>query len=422
MTDQPDPNDRELDLVLWGATGFTGRLVAEYLLDRYGAGRSLRWAVGGRNQQKLEQLRGEIGAATGVDTAFLPILVGDANDPSATAAIARRARVVCTTVGPYARYGSAMVAACAQAGTHYCDLTGEVQWMRRMIDSHQRAAEASGARIVHACGFDCIPSDLGVFFVQREMRSRHGVVSPHIKYRVKGFRGGASGGTIASMMNMLDEAGRDPGVWRTLGNPYGLNPDAHLKGPDGPDQVGPAYDADFGEWTGPFVMAAVDTRVVRRTNALLDDRYGRSFRYDEATLTGRGPAGLAKATAMTLALGGAMAAMRLAPVRRLAARRLPAPGDGPSREQRENGYFDVRLWAQHPSEPSKNLWARVTGDRDPGYGSTAKMLGESAVCLATDELNVAGGFWTPAAAMGELLLARLQANAGLTFELLTDAR
>lgn len=289
--------------------------------------------------------------------------------------------------------------------------------MRRMIDTHHAAAVASGARIVHTCGFDCIPSDMGVFFLQSEMRARHGVVSPQIKYRVQGFSGGASGGTIASMMNMLDEAGRDPGVWRVLGDPYGLNPQVERKGPDGGDQMGPVFDSDFDQWTGPFVMAAVDTRVVRRTNALLGYPYGRDFRYDEATLMGAGAAGLAKAVGLTAAMGGAMAAMRLAPLRRLAASRMPKPGEGPTREQREKGYFDVRLWARHPTDPEKSLRARVTGDRDPGYGSTAKMLAESALCLAENDLSSTGGFSTPSAAMGAALLRRLQESAGLTFEI-----
>jgi len=421
MPNQPNDVSREFDVIVWGATGFTGHLVAEYLLERYGVGKSLRWALGGRNAAKLGQIRDQIGAAAGVDVAGLPLVVGDAADPAAVAAIAARTRVVCTTVGPYAKYGTPMVDACVRAGTHYCDLTGEVQWMRRMIDAYDADAASTGARIVHACGFDCIPSDIGVYFAQRQMQANHGAFSSHIKYRVKGFSGGASGGTIASMMNMLDEAGSDPQVWRVLGHPYALNPEAERKGPDGSDQIGPVYDADFGQWTGPFVMAAVDTRIVRRSNALLGYPYGRDFRYDEAMLMGAGPVAMAKSVGMTAALGSAMAAMRFAPIRRLAARRLPAPGEGPSKEQRERGYFDVRLWAQHPVDPAQHLDVRVTGDRDPGYGSTAKMLGESAVCLALDELGVGGGSWTPAAAMGEPLLARLQANAGLTFAVLDPA-
>lgn len=410
--------EREFDVVVWGATGFTGRLVAEYLLQRYGTGGSLRWAVGGRSEAKLREVRAELCRAAGVPEDAVPLVLGDAGDAAAMAALAGRTRVVCTTVGPYAKYGAPLLEACARTGTDYCDLTGEVQWMRKMIDAWDATAKETGARLVHTCGFDCIPSDMGVHFVQREMRARHGVVSPHVKYRVKGFSGGASGGTIASMMNMLDEAGQDRSVLHVLANPYGLNPEGERQGPDKGDKVTPEYDADFGAWVGPFIMAAVDTRVVRRTNALLAYPYGRDFRYDEATLMGAGPLGLLKAAGLTAGMGAAMAALQFGAVRRFAAKRLPAPGEGPSREQRENGYFDVRLHAAHPTDPAKGLQARVTGDRDPGYGSTAKMLAESAVCLALDGLDGPGGCLTPAAAMGDALLARLQANAGLTFAIL----
>jgi short subunit dehydrogenase-like uncharacterized protein len=330
------------------------------------------------------------------------------------AALAARTRVVCTTVGPYALYGSELVAACAQAGTHYCDLTGEVFWMRRMIDAHQDAAAASGARIVHACGFDCIPADLGVWFVQREMKARHGVVSPCIKLRVAGFKGGGSGGTAASGLNMLEETSRDPEIARLVADPYALNPKGQATGPDGPDRNAPSWDADFEQWTGPFVMGPVDTRIVRRSNALLGHAYGTGFRYDEAMLTGAGPLGFAKATALAGGLTTAMAALTLAPVRRLAAARMPKPGEGPDSATREAGYWDVRLHAAHPSEPARSLTARLTGDRDPGYGSTCKMLGESALCLAKDPLASPGGFLTPAAAMADPLLARLQHKAGVS--------
>lgn len=410
--------EREFDVIVWGATGFTGRLVAEYLLRVYGTGARLRWAMGGRSEKKLREVRAEVCREAGVDEANVPLVLGDAGDAAAMAALAQRTRVVCTTVGPYAKYGTPLLEACARTGTDYCDLTGEVQWMRRMIDGFDDIARASGARLVHTCGFDCIPSDMGVHFVQREMRARHGVVSPRIKYRVKGFSGGASGGTIASMMNMLDEAGQDRAIVRVLGHPYGLNPANERSGPDQGDKVAPEYDADFDAWTGPFVMAAVDTRVVRRTNALLGYPYGRDFRYDEATLMGGGPLGFVKAVGLTTALGAGMAALQFGAIRRLAAKRLPAPGEGPSREQREKGFFDVRLHAAHPTDPGKSLHARVTGDRDPGYGSTSKMLAESAVCLALDGLEGPGGCLTPAAAMGDTLLQRLQANAGLTFEIL----
>jgi len=405
---------RGFDLVIWGATGFTGKLVVEYLLGRYGTKAPFRWAIGGRNRQKLEGVCRDLG----VEATALPLLVGDSDDDEFLTGLARQTRVVCSTVGPYARYGSKLVAACAGAGTHYCDLTGELQWIRRMIDSHTATAEKSGARIVHSCGFDCIPSDIGAFFLQQEMQRAHGLPCRRIKYRVRSFRGGFSGGTIASMFEMMAELERDKAVRALLADPYGLNPEGAHKGPDGRDQIKPVYDEDFGSWTGPFVMAALNTRVVRRTNALTAHAYGRDFQYDEAVLTGAGPGGFAQALAVSAGLGGAMAVGAVGALRGLAARFLPKPGEGPSPQDRERGYFDIELFGEHPQDRDKNLRARVYGDRDPGYGSTAKMLGESAVCLAVDDLRVGGGFWTTAAAMGEPLLKRLNDNAGVSFTLL----
>jgi short subunit dehydrogenase-like uncharacterized protein len=408
-------NPREFHVLLQGATGFTGRLVAEHLLRRHGVGGELRWAIAGRNAAKLERLRDEIGLETGVDTSALEVVVGDAADPAAMRAFAERASVVCTTVGPYALYGSELVAACARAGTAYCDLTGEVHWMRQMIDTHEATARESGARIVHTCGFDCIPADIGTFFVQKAMRARHGVVSHHVKMRVKGFSGGASGGTIASMLEMMEASAKDPEVMRVMNAPYSLNPEGQRQGPDSGERMTPRQDSDFAQWIAPFVMAGVDTKVVRRTNALLGYAYGEQFRYDEGVLAGSGPLGWAKATATALGTGAGMAAFAIGPLRRALAGRLPQPGEGPSKEKREAGYFDIEFLGLHPEDPGKSLRARVTGDRDPGYGSTAKMLGESAACLALDELSAPGGFHTPASAMGEPLLARLESHSGLTF-------
>jgi short subunit dehydrogenase-like uncharacterized protein len=408
---------REFDLVIWGASGFTGRLTAEYLLGRYGVVRSFRWAIGGRNRAKLELVRKEIGGSTGTDASALPILLGDSLDDASLARIAAQTRVICTTVGPYAQYGSNLVAACVRAGTDYCDLTGEAHWMRKMIETHQRAAAASGARIVHTAGFDCIPSDIGTYFVQQTMRGRYGVAAKRVALRVRKFQGGFSGGTIASMFNMLEEAALDPEVGRVMAAPYSLNPSGQQRGPDRAESLAPKFDELFGEWTAPFVMAPINTKVVRRTNALLGYAYGEDFRYDEAILTGSGPAGAAKAVAAAAGTALMMGGLTLGPLRRFAAGRLPGPGEGPSKEQRERGYFDLLLIAEHPHDASKNLRARVTGDRDPGYGSTSKMLGESAVCLATDALDVGGGFLTPASAMGDALLPRLQEHAGVKFEI-----
>ncbi len=407
--------EREFDIVVWGASGFTGRLVAEYLLGRYGAPGRFRWALGGRNRRKLESVREEIGRTTGREEHGLALVLGDSDDAASMSALAERARVVCTTVGPYAKYGTPLLAACAKAGTHYCDLTGEVQWLRRMIDTYHDEAVASGARVVPNCGFDCIPSDLGVLFLQREMERRHGVACSRIAYRVADFSGGASGGTIASGLHMLEEARHDPEVMRVVNDPYSLNPKGERSGPDAGERFAPAWDDDFGQWTAPFVMAGVNTKVVRRTNALLGHPWGKGFRYDEAMLSGTGPLGLARATAVAAGTGAGMAALSLAPVRSLLAGRLPAPGEGPSKEAREKGHFEIRLLGEHPDDPAKSLRAVIRGDRDPGYGSTSKMLGESAVCLAIDELESSAGILTPAAAMGEALLRRLGENAGVTF-------
>ncbi len=410
--------DREFHIVLQGATGFTGRLTAEFLARRYGTGGAIRWALAGRNREKLEGVRDEVAREGGFEAASLPTIVADASSREEMGALAARARVVCTTVGPYAKYGTPLVEACVENATHYCDLTGEIQWMRKMIDAHHDAARDSGARIVFTCGFDCIPADLGVHFVQREMKARHGVSASRVKMRVKDFKGGASGGTIASMINMLDEASEDRDLLRVVQHPYSLNPKADRTGPDRPEPTGPAHDPDFDEWTAPFVMGGIDTKVVRRTNALSDYAYGRDFRYDEAMLMGAGPRGFAAASATAVGLGAGMAAMVVGPIRRAVAKRLPAPGEGPSKETRESGYFEILFHAEHPEDRALDLRARVRGDRDPGYGSTSKMLGESAVCLALDDLASEGGTLTPAVAMGDLLLERLQKNAGVSFEII----
>jgi short subunit dehydrogenase-like uncharacterized protein len=408
---------RELEVVVWGASGFTGQLTAEYLLRRFGVGRGLRWAIGGRNQAKLEGVREAIGREVGVDASALPILVGDGDDAASLDDLTQRASVVCTTVGPYSKYGSKLVEACAKSGTDYCDLTGEVHWMQRMIEAHEDAARESGARIVFNCGFDCIPSDLGAFFMQREMRERHGVPCSRVQYRVKGFSGAASGGTVASMLSMMEEAETDPSVMRAMSEPYSLNPKDQQTGPDSAERSTPSFDNDFEQWVAPFVMAGINTKVVRRSNALLDYAYGKDFRYDEGMLMGAGPAGFAKAAATSVGSAAMMGGMSIGMLRRAVSGRLPQPGDGPTREQQEKGYFDILLRGEHPTDPDKTLRGRIRGDRDPGYGSTSKMLGESALCLALDELDSSGGCSTPAAAMGTPLLARLQKSAGLRFSL-----
>ena len=399
----------EYDVIVWGATGFTGKLVARYLHETYGA--DLKWAMGGRSQAKLEMVRGSIGAD-------VPLVVADSDDEVSLGAMVEQAKVIATTVGPYARYGSKLVEACAATGTHYCDLTGEVQWMRRMIDAHNTAAEESGARIVHTCGFDSIPFDLGVHVIQREMMAQHGVFANRVKTRVVDSRGGASGGTIESMMNMMDEAKDDPSIFELLSDPYSLNPNNMPRGPDGADQFGVEYDMDFRAWTAPFVMAAINTRVVRRSHALKGYPYGDQFSYGEAMVTGNGPGGWAAASAIagvSAMVGGAAA---MAPLRNLMRRMAPAPGEGPSEQTMATGYYQIQMHAEHPDDKEKSVRLEIRGDRDPGYGSTSKMLAESALCLAQDELESPGGVTTPAASMGDALVERLNAKAGVTFQVI----
>ncbi|PRP94024.1 saccharopine dehydrogenase family protein [Enhygromyxa salina] len=408
-----DLSDREFDIVCWGATGFTGGLVVEYLLEHHGL-KGLRLALAGRDRNKLEALRDRL-TAIDVAAAELPLLVGDSHDRASLDAIARRTKVVCTTVGPYAKYGEQLVAACATLGTHYCDLTGEVQFIRRMIDRHDEAARASGARIVNCCGFDSIPSDIGTYMLHRAFEQRGGQVQ-RVRMFVGETKGGASGGTIASGLYIADEAKRDRSVLRTLVEPYSLYPAGEPPGRDKRDQAGVRKDDDLGMWTAPFVMAAVNAKVVRRSNALLDFAYGRDFRYEESTSTGPGLKGLLGAAAVTAVMSAAIPALSFGPTRKLLEKKLPKPGEGPSREAREQGFFVARLIADgvDASGDLMQLRGRVEGVNDPGYGETAKMLGESALALAFDPLSSPGGVRTPASTMGDALLERLRA-AGMTF-------
>ena len=406
-------NDREFDLIIQGASGFTGTLVAEYLLRQYGVGGTVRWALAGRSRKKLEAVRDSLGP----EAAGLEIILADSFDNSALQALASRTRVVLTTVGPYALYGSDLVAACVDAGTHYCDLAGEVQWIRRMIDQHQQRAQQTGARIVHSCGFDSVPMDIGVWFLQQTAMEKYGAYCKSIFMLVKATKGTASGGTIASMMNLISEARKDRAVARILTHPYSLNPEGEREGTDIRDQKKVIYRDDANCWTAPFVMAGVNTKVVRRSHALAGYPYGRDFRYGEAVMTGRGVAGWLKGTIMTLALGGLVTAAAYKPTRNLLLKFvLPKPGEGPDRELQHKGFFKLLQIGVLPD--GTLLRAHTTGDQDPGYGSTSKMLSECAVCLAQDNLDAGGGVWTPAAVMAEPLLDRLQKNAGVSFSLL----
>jgi len=408
-------SDREFDLILLGATGFTGQLVAEYLLQRHGADGEFKWALAGRSEAKLKEVQSELGQAA----ASLPLLLADSHDRASLDALVKRTGAVCSTVGPYALHGSELVAACAAAGTDYCDLTGEVPWMRKMLDAHAADAEASGARIVHCCGFDSIPSDLGVWFLQQQAHAKFGQPMTRVRLGVQALKGKMSGGTAASMLNIIESSRSDPEVARIVKNPYALCPEEFRKGPRQPYVSGPKFDESLGAWTAPFVMAAINTRIVHRSHALQGRPWGDDFTYDEAMLTGKGFKGRRQATTWSLALGGFALGASFGPSRKLLQSRfLPKPGEGPSKGARERGFFKLLLVGSR--EDGSEIKVRVTGDRDPGYGSTAKMLGEAAYTLATDLPAGApsGGFWTPSTAMAEQLMPRLVEHAGLTFEVI----
>ena len=398
---------REFDIIVWGASGFTGRLVAEYLCKKYGVNQSVKWAMAGRNRDKLETVREQFADDS------VPLVLADSSDADSLAAMTQRTRVICTTVGPYGKYGSKLVAACVANQTDYCDLSGEVPWMRLMIDTHHEAARANGTRIVHTCGFDSIPSDMGVYYVQKEAIARTGQPAKEINMRVKGMSGGFSGGTYASLGDAMAKAYADRQVMAVMLDPYGLNPEGERTGPDKRDLRRVVEDNVSDGWILPFVMAGINTRVVRRSHALAGYPYGRSFRYDEAMIAGKGIGGRLRGIGIAIPLGIVAGAKPGTLLKRTLDAVLPKPGEGPSKAQREAGFFNIRFYATLAD--GSLAMGKVTGDMDPGYGSTAKMMAECAVCLAQDELPEAAGVLTPSVAMGDALLERLQANAGLTF-------
>lgn len=404
--------DKSFDIIVYGATSFVGQIITRYMQEQFADG-SIKWAIAGRSQSKLQQVSDEVGLS-GIE-----MIVADASDKAALTDLCARTTVVMSTVGPYALYGDTLVAACVESGTHYCDLTGEPQWIRKMQARHEEAAKASGARIVHCCGFDSIPSDLGVHFLQRHAQAKFDQTCDQIDMRVVKMKGGASGGTIASMINMVKEASANPELRRELKDPYSLCPPDH--GFTARQRnVSMEYDDNYGGWIAPFVMAAINTRVVHRSNALSDKNYGSEFLYEEAMATGDGKRGKRAARMVSLGMGSLMVGMALPPVRWLLEKTvLPKPGEGPSPKEQLEGSFDLLFLGTTPKGDS--LSCRVTGDRDPGYGSTAKMLSQAAACLAKDIAeDVPGGFWTPATLMGDRLIQRLRADAGLTFELQND--
>jgi short subunit dehydrogenase-like uncharacterized protein len=383
----PMPKNREFDIIVYGATGYTGRLVAEYLIGKSG----LKWAMAGRSADKLAEVRDLIGAPA--DT---PLIVADASDPATLDAMAKRANVILTTVGPYQLYGNELVAACVANGTDYTDLCGEPAWMRQKIDAHDAAAKTSGARICFSAGFDSIPFDLGVLMLQKHCIEKFGAPAPRVKGRVRAMAGKFSGGTAASLKATMAAAAKDPAVIGYLTNPFSLA--GGFEGPAQPAGSKPEYDESLGSWATNFVMAPINTKNVHRTNALSGHLYGTDFVYDEMMLTGPGDA-------------GQQAAEYVAKTPMIGTPDDPKPGEGPTKEERENGFYDVLFVAEYPDGRTARL--SVKGDKDPGYGSTSKMISETAIALS--ESDGAGGVTTPGAALGEELVDRLQQHAGLTF-------
>ena len=388
-------NENKFDVVIYGATGFTGKLVAEYMVGQYGHNKDVTWAMAGRSMEKLSRVREEIKAHQ--DT---PLLVVNSEDRSSLDSMAAQTKCVLTTVGPYQLYGSDLVSACAEAGTDYVDLTGEPGWMYEMIEQNEELAKKSGARIVFSCGFDSIPFDLGVLFIQNAAKEKYGKPAPHVRGRVRAMHGEFSGGTVASLTATTSALKQKPELLSILANPFSLS--GGFKGPDQLDDSKALFDEKLEMWVAPFIMAPINTKNIHRSNALMGHAYGEDFCYDEMSITGSGDEGKARAEFM-------------ATLNPLVGDDMPAPGEGPSQESRENGNFNVLFCADMPNGETLN--STVTGDMDPGYGSTSKMIAESAICLVKDCLELKGGIYTPAPSMGKKLIKRLVDNAGLTFDL-----
>lgn len=401
------------DIVVFGATSFVGKIMVRYMMDTFPKhDKAPTWAIAGRSEAKLQALKDELGE----HGQSLPTIVADAANEEQLNAMCEQASVIVSTVGPYALYGEPLIKACVSSGTDYCDLTGEPQWIARMLKRYEKIAQISGSRIVHCCGFDSIPSDLGVWYTQQQAKTAFDESCNKIFMRVRAMKGAASGGTVASMMNLVKEATTDKDLRRMLANPYALCPAEHPFKVRQENLKMARYDENCQSWIAPFIMAAINTRVVHRSNAMQNNAYGEDFVYDEAMLMGKGASGSIKAGALSTGLGGFMVAAALPPMRWVMENTfLPKPGEGPSEKEQLEGFYDLRFFAQ--TATGNKLQCKVTGDRDPGYGSTGKMLAESAACLALDidKNERKGGFWTPASAMAEPLLVRLEKYAGLTF-------
>ena len=398
---------KQFDIIIWGASSFTGKLVTEYIFNKYGSSK-IKWAIAGRNLDKLEKVRSQVADED------IPIFIADSFDEDSLSKFVKKTKVVCSTVGPYSLYGTKLVKVCLENNTNYCDITGEAHWIRTLIDNFHEEAKSKKIKIVNSCGFDSIPSDMGVYFIQNEIKKVYKNYAKSIKMRVAGIRGGISGGTYGSINNLLKEAYADRNVFKVLNNPYGLNPKDKMEGMDKKDLRKIIFDKESNSWIYPFIMAGINTKIVRRSNALSNFKYGKDFRYEEATMSGKGISGFWKAILAVFPL----AMVGLNPnsfLKKIVNSFMPKPGEGPGLEKRKNGFYNLRFYVT--IDERRKAFAKVVGDNDPGYGSTSKMLAESALCLAFDKLSENYGVVTPSIAMGKQLLERLRNNAGLNFQI-----
>jgi short subunit dehydrogenase-like uncharacterized protein len=397
---------KQFDIIIWGATSFTGKLVVEYIFKKF-ASTKIKWAIAGRNKEKLENVRSKVADKN------IPIFIADSFDEKSLSVIVKKSKVICSTVGPYSLYGSLLVELCVKHSTNYCDITGEAHWIRTIIDKFHKDAKKKKIKIVNSCGFDSIPSDMGVYFIQNQIKKAYKSYAKSIKMRVAGIRGGISGGTYGSMNNLLKEAYADKSVFKVLNNPYGLNPRDKMEGLDKKDLRKIIFDNESKSWIYPFIMAGINTKIVRRSNALSNFQYGKEFTYEEATMAGKGISGFWKAILALFPL----AMIGINPnsfLKKIVNSFMPKPGEGPGIEKRKNGFYNLRFYIT--IDKKRKAFAKVIGDSDPGYGSTSKMLAESALSLAFDNLPGNYGVITPSFAMGDKLLNRLKENAGLSFE------
>lgn len=386
--------EKEFGIIVFGATGYTGRLVCDYLNTTYGVNGDVNWAMAGRSLEKIKSVADIMGIPDNV-----PMIVADISNLQSLKEMVARTKVVISTVGPYQIYGEGLVKECIEAGIDYVDLCGEPNWMHNMIAENEAAAKASGSRIVFSCGFDCIPSDLGVYFLQQAGIEKFRAPFNRVKCRVRALEGTASGGTVASLNETLAAAAQNPEVLALMQNPFALT--SGFSGPEQPSGIAPLFEDDLNSWTAPFFMAPINTKHVHRSNYLLGHQYGSDFIYDEMFLTGPGSEGEAIAQAVTADDSLIKSELK--------------PGEGPSKEERDNGYYDLLFIGSN--DKGESIMASVKGDKDPGYGSTCKLISESAICLLKNPDLASGGIWTAASAMGNVLIERLEENAGLLFEI-----